>query len=88
MSKKWNIPMIFHDWQAGATASQLCKIYGFSSPRACRSRISKWRKAGWAFDLKKAGCPKKSRNGRITAVWMDELTDSEATTAGIIRGCE
>jgi hypothetical protein len=85
--KAWNIPMILHDWQAAATASQLCKIYGFSSPRACRDRISKWRKKGWPFELKKAGCPRRKRKGQITQMWMDELTDSEATTAGIISGC-
>ena len=73
MSKEWNIPMILHDWNAGATSTQLAKIYGFSSARACKDRISKWRKAGWPFQYKTKD---------------KELTDSEATTAGMIRGSE
>lgn len=87
-SKQWNIPMILHDWNAGKTSSQIAQVYGFSSANACMDRISKWRKEGWAFELKTAGCPKKSRKGRITAMWMDELTDNEVTTAGTIRGSE
>ena len=86
--KAWNVYMILHDWQAGATATQLCKIYGFSSARACRDRISKWRKEGHPFELKKAGCPRKKKRRQITKMWMDELTESEAITAGCIRGSE
>ena len=48
----WNIPMILHDYNAGATSAHLCKIYGFSSARACQDRIAKWRKAGWNFQYK------------------------------------
>ena len=86
--KQWNIPMILRDWQAGKTSTEIAATHGFSSARACKDRISKWRKAGWPFMLKKAGCPKKNRRGQITKMWMDELTDSEATTAGCVRGSE
>ena len=30
----------------------------------------------------------KNKPGSITAMWMDELTDSEVITAGCIRGSE
>ena len=86
--KKWHISAILHDWNSGATSTQIAETYGFSSHRACRDRIAKWRKQGWNFEKRTAGCPKKNRRGQITAMWLDELTDSEATTAGIIRGSE
>ena len=70
MSKDWNIPMIMHDWNSGATSTHLCKIYGFSSPNACCDRIAKWRKAGWKFQYKTKG---------------KDLTQSEEIMAGCIR---
>lgn len=71
--KHWKIPMILHDWNAGATSTHIAKIYGFSSANACCDRISKWRSDGWPFQYKTED---------------KELTDSEATTAGTIRGSE
>lgn len=82
--KNWPVWMIMNDWNAGRSAPDLCRIYGFSSARACRARIAKWRKQGYWFILKQPGCPKKKRT-QITAVWFDELTESESTTAGTIR---
>jgi hypothetical protein len=73
VGKNWHIPAILHDWATGKTSTDIAKIYGFSSANACLDRISKWRKAGWPF-------PKKTED--------KELTDSEATTAGTIRGSE
>ena len=67
--KNWPIAMIMHDWEAGATSTHLCKIYGFSSPQACNDRISKWRKAGWPFQYKTE---------------EKQLTQSEEITAGMI----
>jgi len=74
MGKKWNISMLCHDWNSGATSTHLCKIYGFSSARACRYRIAKWRKQGYEFDLHKQGCPRKR-----------PMKQSEEITAGCIR---
>jgi len=71
--KKWPIAMILHDWQAGATAPHLVKVYGFSSHRACRDRISKWRKEGWPFDLHTPGSPRRH-----------PMKQSEEITAGAI----
>lgn len=71
----FNIPMIMHDWNAGATTTQLCKIYGFSSPQAAADRISRWRREGWEFKRKPSGAPRDSR-GR----WIE----SEGITAGTV----
>ena len=76
MSKEWNIPMILHDWQAGKTSTDIAKVYGFSSARACRDRIAKWRKQGWNFEKRTAGCSRKNKR---------TLTQSEEITAGAIR---
>ena len=74
VKKKWPIASIMHDWQAGATSTHLCKIYGFSSARACRDRIAKWRKLHWPFELHKPGCPR-----------IHPIKQSEEITEGCIR---
>ena len=68
MSKEWNIPMILRDWYSGKTSTEIAKTHGFSSHRACRDRIAKWRRAGWPFEKRTGGCPRKKRgiiNGNV-----------------------
>lgn len=68
--KEWEIPKILHDWNTGATSTQIAEAYGFSSANACCDRISKWRLAGWPFH-------KKTEE--------KQLTQSEEITAAAIR---
>ena len=72
-SNHYNIPMILNDWNTGRTASEIARIYGFSSANACCDRISKWRAEGWPFQ-------KKTEE--------KQMTQSEEITAGCIKGSE
>ena len=59
--KQWPIQMILNDWRTGRTASDIARIYGFSSDRAVRWRICLWRADGWEFEYRKAGAPRGKR---------------------------
>jgi len=53
--KTYHIQAILNDWKSGSTHSEIAKIYGFSSDRAAADQISRWRKEGWDFEIRKPG---------------------------------
>ena len=72
--KRYNVGMILNDWRAGRPSKRICEIYGFKSLRQLRRKVAEWRDAGWPFERRKAGRPKKPRGIKITDVWHEEVT--------------
>ena len=53
--KDYPIQMILNDWASGSTQGEIAKTYGFASDRAAADWISKRRKEGYDFEIRKPG---------------------------------
>ena len=71
--------MIRDDWNADIPVERIARVYGFPSENAVHQFVRRYRNTGFKYIRP---------NTQITQMWMDELTDSEATTAGMIMGSE
>ena len=75
-----------NDWNSGKSYNKICKLYKIKNRKALNDLIYQWRHRGYRFMRDRERYMTVGEKGiNVTAVWEDELTDSESTSAGCVR---